>query len=62
MIVCNMKVDEFGDDWVGILYDNYFNGDGDDLDEFILWVEIKKQVKILCEVIDDGNDEDGGFE
>lgn len=62
MTVRNMKVDELGDDWVGISHDNHPNGDGDDLDELILWVEIKKQVKILREAIDDGNDEDGGSE
>ncbi|OTA58328.1 P-loop containing nucleoside triphosphate hydrolase protein [Hypoxylon sp. EC38] len=35
---------EMSDGWVGVL-----DGDHDDLDDFILWVEIKKQVAILRE-------------
>ncbi|OTA95535.1 hypothetical protein M434DRAFT_393752 [Hypoxylon sp. CO27-5] len=41
---------EMSDGWVGVL-----DGDHDDLDDFILWVEIKKQVAILRESMKEKN-------
>lgn len=36
------------DDWVGVAVDD---DDGGDLDDLVLWVEIKKQIQILREGI-----------
>lgn len=36
------------DEWVGVAFDD---DEGSDLDHLVLWVEIKKQIKILREGI-----------
>ena len=55
-----MRIDELRDEWVGVSVEKGGEGGGDDdsLDDLILWVEIKKQIKILREAIEDGGDED----
>ncbi|KAJ9136558.1 p-loop containing nucleoside triphosphate hydrolase protein [Pleurostoma richardsiae] len=45
---------EMGDDWVEVLDDD----DNDDLDKYVLWVEIKKQVEILREGMEKKPEED----
>lgn len=42
-----LTTQEFEDDWVGVV------GGGDDLEDLVLWVEIKKQIKILREGMED---------
>lgn len=40
-------------EWVGVGADDANDDDGDDLDEYILWVEMKKQIAILREGMED---------
>ncbi|KAK8048216.1 hypothetical protein PG994_009946 [Apiospora phragmitis] len=42
---------ELEDDWVGVVGGG--DGGGDDLEDLLLWVEIKKQIKILREGMED---------
>jgi hypothetical protein len=50
--------EQLDDDWVDIAPEQSNQGGGDDFDDLTLWVEIKKQVKILRDAIDDGDDDD----
>lgn len=54
--------EQIDDDWVDIMPEQSKQGGGDDFDDLTLWVEIKKQVKILRDAIDDGDDDEDGEE